>query len=70
MEAVEALELGLDGVAYVLATVGDGLSAFDDPAAEGALRTATLLAPNLSQPRLLRPRWPPSAYRGRLMTRL
>lgn len=53
-------ELGLDGVAYerfrqavqlepedpaLLAVAGTALAAFDDPDAEGALRTAALLAP-------------------------
>jgi predicted Zn-dependent protease len=53
-------ELGLDGIAYerfraclalhpedphLLATAGNALAAFDDPEAEGALRTAALLAP-------------------------
>jgi tetratricopeptide (TPR) repeat protein len=56
-------ELGLDGVAYerfracleagpedphILATAGNGVAAFDDPAAEPALRTAAMLAPGLA----------------------
>ena len=32
---------------YVLATVGNGLAHFDDPEAEAALRSASVLAPNL-----------------------
>jgi tetratricopeptide (TPR) repeat protein len=32
---------------HILATVGNGLAHFDDPDAEGALRTAALLAPDL-----------------------
>jgi len=54
-------ELGLDGIAYerfrkavglepddpvLLAVAGTALAAFDDPDAEGALRTAALLAPD------------------------
>ncbi|HEX9885105.1 MAG TPA: tetratricopeptide repeat protein [Longimicrobiales bacterium] len=61
-------ELGMDGVAYerfkaclagrpddaaVLATAGNAVAAFDDPAAEPALRTATLLAPDLALARWL-----------------
>lgn len=61
-------ELGLDGVAYerfraclaaepedphVLATAGNGVAAFDDPAAEPALRTASMLAPDLALTRWL-----------------
>jgi tetratricopeptide (TPR) repeat protein len=37
----------------VLATVGNGIAAFDDPLAEGALRTAALLAPDLPLARWL-----------------
>jgi tetratricopeptide (TPR) repeat protein len=33
---------------YVLATIGTGLAHFDDPDAEGALRSAALLAPDLA----------------------
>jgi tetratricopeptide (TPR) repeat protein len=61
-------ELGSPGAAYdrfkealaqdpqdpnVLATVGNGLAHFDDPEAEGALRTAALIAPDLPMTRLL-----------------
>jgi tetratricopeptide (TPR) repeat protein len=61
-------EMGLSGVAYerfraclaagaedplVMATAGAGLAAFDDPDAEGALRTAALLAPDLAYARLM-----------------
>ncbi len=61
-------ELGLAGIAYerfrralsldptdayVLATVGNGLAAFDDPDAERALRTAALTAPDVSLARFL-----------------
>jgi len=61
-------ELGLDGVAYerfkralaleptdpyVLATAGNGVAAFDDEAAEGALRSAALTAPDVPLTRLL-----------------
>lgn len=61
-------ELGASGAAYdrfkealaqspedpfVLATVGNGLAQFDDLDAEGALRTAALLAPDLPLVRLL-----------------
>jgi tetratricopeptide (TPR) repeat protein len=68
-------ELGLEGVAYerfkralaadprdpvLLATAGNALAAFDDPAAEGALRTAALLAPRLPQAR-----WMYGAYLAR-----
>lgn len=60
-------ELGREGVAYelfrralatgsqdpqVLAMAGNGVAAFDDPDAEGALRTAALLAPHLPEARL------------------
>jgi len=56
-------ELGLEGIAYerfrqavrlepddpmLLAVAGTALAAFDDPDAEGALRTAALLAPKVS----------------------
>ena len=59
-------ELGLEGIAYerfrrcldqepndpvLLATAGNALAAFDDPAAEAALRTAALLGPDLAQAR-------------------
>jgi tetratricopeptide (TPR) repeat protein len=59
-------ELGLDGVAYerfkralegepsdpvLLATAGNALAGFDDPAAEAALRTAAMTAPELPQDR-------------------
>lgn len=68
-------ELGLDGIAYdrfkacvaaepadagVLATAGTGLAAFDDPDAEGALRTAALMAPDLALTR-----WRYGAYLSR-----
>ncbi|MEQ9400679.1 MAG: hypothetical protein RJQ04_16060 [Longimicrobiales bacterium] len=61
-------ESGLDGVAYerfkralsldpddayVLATAGNGIAAFDDPEAEVALRTAALTAPDLAVARML-----------------
>lgn len=61
-------EMGLDGVAYerfkralsldpddayVLATAGNGIAAFDDPEAEVALRTAALTAPDLALARML-----------------
>ena len=39
--------------AYILATAGSGIAAFDDPDAEGALRTAALLAPDLPLARWL-----------------
>ncbi len=60
--------LGMDGVAYerfkaalgygiedpeLMATAGVGLARFDDPEAEGALRTATLLGPTLARPKYL-----------------
>ena len=60
--------LGMDGVAYerfktalghgiedpeLLATAGAGLARFDDPEAEGVLRTATLLGPTLGRPKYL-----------------
>jgi tetratricopeptide (TPR) repeat protein len=38
---------------YVLATVGNGLAQFDDPAAEAALRSASVLAPDLPVARWL-----------------
>ncbi len=59
-------ELGLDGIAYerfrkavglepddpvLLAVAGTALASFDDPDAEGALRTAALLAPDESSVR-------------------
>jgi tetratricopeptide (TPR) repeat protein len=59
-------ELGMDGVAYerfrtavgletddpvLLAVAGTALASFDDPDAEGALRTAALLAPRVSEVR-------------------
>lgn len=68
-------ELGLSGSAYdrfkaalagspedpyVLATVGTGLARFDDPDAEGALRSASLMAPDLALPR-----WMYGAYLSR-----
>jgi tetratricopeptide (TPR) repeat protein len=68
-------ELGLEGIAYerfkqalaveledpvLLATAGNALAAFDDPAAEGALRTAAMLAPDLPQAR-----WMYGAYLSR-----
>jgi tetratricopeptide (TPR) repeat protein len=68
-------ELGMEGVAYerfkrslaanprdpvLLATAGNALAAFDDPAAEAALRTAAILAPRLAQAR-----WMYGAYLAR-----
>jgi tetratricopeptide (TPR) repeat protein len=68
-------ELGLDGLAYerfkqavaigstdptLLATAGSGLAAFDDPDAEGTLRTAALLGPDIAQAR-----WSYGAYLSR-----
>ena len=65
-------ELGMDGVAYerfraclaarptdptVLATAGSAIAAFDDSDAEGALRTAALLAPDLPLTRWLYGAW-------------
>ena len=65
---VAELELGIAGVAYehfraclaarptdpyLLATVGNAIAAFDDPEAEGALRSAALLAPELTLARWL-----------------
>ena len=38
---------------YVLATVGNGLAQFDDPDAEAALRSASVMAPDLSLARWL-----------------
>ncbi len=45
---------------YVLATIGTGLAHFDDPDAEGALRSAALLAPDLPLAR-----WMYGAYLAR-----
>jgi tetratricopeptide (TPR) repeat protein len=45
---------------YVLATAGNGLAQFDDPDAEGTLRAAALLAPDLSLAR-----WMYGAYLSR-----
>jgi tetratricopeptide (TPR) repeat protein len=68
-------ELGLDGVAYerfrecvaagpldphILAIAGNALASFDDPQAEGALRTAALLGPDLALAR-----WMNGAYLAR-----
>lgn len=68
-------EMGLEGLAYehfkaalaagpsdpvLLATAGSAVAAFDDPAAESALRTAALLAPDLPQAR-----WSYGAYLSR-----
>ncbi len=68
-------ELGLDGIAYerfkraleqepsdptLLATAGNAIAAFDDPAAEAALRTAAMTAPDLP-----RARWMYGAYLAR-----
>ena len=65
-------ELGLDSAAYqhfraclatrpsdphLLATAGNAVAALDDPSAEGALRTATLLAPELPLTRWLYGAW-------------
>jgi Flp pilus assembly protein TadD len=65
-------ELGLEGVAVerfrqaleqeprdpvLLATVGNALGSLHDPAAEGALRTAALLAPDLAQARWMYGAW-------------
>lgn len=47
-----ALELGSEDP-YVLATAGNGIAYFDDPAAEPALRTAALTAPGLAVTRLM-----------------
>ena len=61
-------EMGMAGIAYehfraclasgptdphLLATAGNAIAAFDDPEAEGALRSAALLAPDLSLARWL-----------------
>jgi tetratricopeptide (TPR) repeat protein len=68
-------ELGMEGIAYerfkqalaaeprdpvLLATAGSALAAFDDPAAEAALRTAAMIAPELPQAR-----WRYGAYLAR-----
>lgn len=68
-------ELGLEGLAYdhfkqavaigsmdpgLLATAGSALAAFDDPDAEGALRTAALLGPDVAFAR-----WSYGAYLSR-----
>jgi tetratricopeptide (TPR) repeat protein len=68
-------ELGLEGLAYdhfkqavalgptdpaLLATAGSGLAAFDDPDAEGVLRTAALLGSDIAQTR-----WSYGAYLSR-----
>ena len=45
---------------YVLATVGNGLAQYDDPDAEGALRSAAVLAPDLPLAR-----WMYGAYLSR-----
>ncbi|MCA9738479.1 MAG: hypothetical protein R3E98_16530 [Gemmatimonadota bacterium] len=47
-----ALEIGIEDP-ELLATAGAGLARFDDPDAEAALRTATLLGPTLARPRWL-----------------
>ncbi len=59
-------EMGMDGIAYerfkraldqepedpvLLSTAGNALAQFDDPAAEAALRTAAMVAPELAQAR-------------------
>jgi tetratricopeptide (TPR) repeat protein len=69
------MEIGEDGAAYdrfkrvlatnppdpvLLATAGNAVAAFDDPDAEGALRSAVLLAPDLPQAR-----WMYGAYLSR-----
>ncbi len=66
--AVAERELGQEGVAYelfkkalslgpedptVLATIGNGIAAFDDPEAVDALKNAALMGPDLSLTRLL-----------------
>jgi len=66
--AVAERELGQEGVAYelfrkalslgpedptVLATIGNGIAAFDDPDALDALKNAALMGPDLSLTRLL-----------------
>ncbi len=68
-------ELGMDGIAYerfkralaaepedpvLLITAGSAVAAFDDPSAEPALRTAAVLAPDLSEAR-----WMYGAYLSR-----
>ncbi|MEX0935403.1 MAG: hypothetical protein WD013_00770 [Gemmatimonadota bacterium] len=68
-------ELGMEGIAYerfkraleaepedpvLLATAGNAVAAFDDPAAEAALRTAAMIAPQLPQAR-----WMYGAYLAR-----
>ena len=65
---VAGREMGIDGIAYehfraclaarptdphLLATAGNAIAAFDDPEAEGALRSAALLAPDLPLARWL-----------------
>lgn len=55
----EVLALGPEDP-HVLATAGTGLAQFDDPDAEGALRAAALLAPELSLTR-----WMYGAYLSR-----
>ena len=55
----EALALGPEDP-YVLATVGNGLAHFDDPDAEAALRSASVLAPDLPMAR-----WMYGAYLSR-----
>lgn len=65
-------ELGMEGIAYerfraclaarpsdpnLLATAGSAVAAFDDPEAEGALRTAALTAPDLVLVRWLYGAW-------------
>lgn len=69
------IEIGEDGAAYdrfkrvlasgpqdpvLLATAGNAVAAYDDPDAEGALRSAVLLAPDLPQAR-----WMYGAYLSR-----
>jgi tetratricopeptide (TPR) repeat protein len=44
---------GEPGDPYLLATVGNGLAQFDDPEAEAALRSASILAPDLPLARWL-----------------
>ena len=55
----EALALGPED-AHVLATIGNGLAQFDDPDAEAALRSASILAPDLALAR-----WMYGAYLSR-----
>lgn len=65
-------ELGMEGIAYerfraalaanprdahVLATAGNAVAAYDDPAAEPALRTAAMLAPDLPLARWMYGAW-------------